>query len=113
MLEEVGHKVVQYASGTEAVQALAAPDFDCDLLVTDFAMPTMSGGELVRQARELRPGMPSLIITGYAEDDAVDAGRSGTGVLFKPFTLEALSAAVNRAVSAAGNRARARSPAVA
>jgi CheY-like chemotaxis protein len=99
MLEELGHKVVQHASGAEAVEALSERGFQCDLLITDFAMPSMSGGELVRQARELRPGMPTLIVTGYAEGDGVGAGKSETGVLFKPFTLDALSSAVNRAVT--------------
>jgi PAS domain S-box-containing protein len=99
MLEELGHKVVQHASGAEAVEALSERGFQCDLLITDFAMPSMSGGELVRQARELRPGMPTLIVTGYAEGDGVGAEKSETGVLFKPFTLDALSSAVNRAVT--------------
>jgi CheY-like chemotaxis protein len=112
MLEELGHKVLECASGAEAMQALCEGDFQCDLLVTDYAMPNMSGGELVRQARELRPAMRSLIVTGYAEGDAVGAGKSDVGVLFKPFTLDALSAAVNRAVATGGKRPRARSAAV-
>jgi CheY-like chemotaxis protein len=99
MLEELGHRVVQHASGAEAIESLSERAVEFDLLITDFAMPSMSGGELVRQARELHPTMPSLIITGYAEDDGVGARKGDTGVLFKPFTLDALSSAVNRAVA--------------
>ena len=48
-------------------------------------------------ARDSQAG--TFIVTGYAEGDGVGAGKSETGVLFKPFTLDALSSAVNRAVT--------------
>ena len=61
MLEELGHTVIQAANGIEAVAALSDGAARCDLLISDYAMPKMSGIELIRQARLLRPGLPSLI----------------------------------------------------
>jgi CheY-like chemotaxis protein len=48
-----------------------------DLIITDYAMPLMSGGEAMLHARELRPDIPAIIVSGYAEADAnrEEAGR--------------------------------------
>ena len=97
MLEELSHTVIQAANGMEAVASLTDGAARCDLLISDYAMPKMSGIELIRQARLLRPGVPALIITGYAQGDAIVDGEEGVGVLFKPFTLEELATAINRA----------------
>ncbi|HTG63881.1 MAG TPA: response regulator, partial [Sphingomicrobium sp.] len=98
MLEELHHKVAQAGNAMEAVAALSDGAARCDLLISDYAMPKMSGIELIRQARSLRPGLPSLIITGYAQGDGVVGSEDSVEVLFKPFTLEELSAAIDRAV---------------
>ncbi len=102
MLEELGHTVIQAANGIEAAAALSDGAARCDLLISDYAMPKMSGIELIRQARLLRPGLPSLIVTGYAQGDAVVGGEVSVDVLFKPFTLEDLATAINGAVQQAG-----------
>jgi len=96
MLEELGHAVIPAANGIEAVAALTDGAARCDLLITDYAMPNMSGVELIRRARQLRPDLRSLLITGYAEGEAVVGGADEGSVLFKPFTLEALAAAIGR-----------------
>ena len=102
MLEELSHTVIQAANGIEAAAALSDDAARCDLLISDYAMPKMSGIELVRQARLLRPGLPSLIVTGYAQGDAVVGSEVSVDVLFKPFTLEDLATAINGAVQQAG-----------
>ncbi len=94
MLEELGHRVTQAGNGAAALDRLADQDECWDLLISDYAMPNLSGTQLVRKARENRPDLPSLIITGYAEGDELGAGTQELGVLFKPFTLDALSRAV-------------------
>jgi PAS domain S-box-containing protein len=66
MLEDLGHTVLEAASGWEALETLRERA-DIDLLVTDYAMPGMTGVALARAARELRPGLPVLLATGYAE----------------------------------------------
>ena len=96
MLEELGHTVVEAANGQEALAALDNGAGDCDLLISDYAMPHISGTEFLRQARKICPDVPALIITGYAEADAVRDRPESVEILLKPFTPSALEKAVTR-----------------
>ena len=80
----------------EALTALKNGECDCDLLISDYAMPHLSGTEFLRQARKICPDVPALIITGYAEADAVRDRPEGVEILLKPFTPSALEKAVAR-----------------
>jgi len=104
MLEDLGHKVVGAANGKEALKVLRAEQCEYDLMISDYAMPHLSGTEFLREARELCPGVAALIITGYAEADAISDRPEGVEILLKPFTPRALEAAVARicAPAAAG-----------
>ncbi len=89
-LEEIGFVVVEYDSAEAALAGLReglAPA----VLVTDHLMPGMNGTELVRVARGLRPDMPALIVSGYAdvEEIAPDLPR-----LTKPFRSGDLAMAI-------------------
>ena len=97
VLEELGHKVHEAANGKDALHALQNGASTCDLLISDYAMPQISGTEFVRLAREVRPDIPALIITGYAETDAVQGRPDGVEILLKPFTPTALEDAMARA----------------
>src|ERR671912_964210 len=96
MLEELGHTVVEAANGQEALTALNNGAASCDLLISDYAMPHISGTEFLRQARKICPDVPALIITGYAEADAVRDRPESVEILLKPFTPSALEKAVAR-----------------
>jgi len=91
MLEDLGHSVVDAANGTEALDLLDGKLSDWDLLITDYAMPHTSGTQLVEQARKLRPDLPSLIITGYADSEAIGERPDDVAILGKPFSLEQLA----------------------
>ena len=65
MLEELGHTVFQAGSGADAMRMLA--EGDVDLVITDHAMPHMTGAQLADALDESHPGLPVIIITGYAE----------------------------------------------
>jgi PAS domain S-box-containing protein len=91
MLEDLGHTVIEARSGPEALQTLAS-DLAIDLMVTDQAMPNMTGLQLAEQARALRPGLAIILATGYAQlppnaDPTLER-------LAKPFTQAELAAAV-------------------
>jgi PAS domain S-box-containing protein len=92
VLEDLGHTVVEAANGAEALQVLKSRDCDYDLMISDYAMPHVSGTEFLREACELCPGVPALIITGYAEADAISDRPPGVDVLLKPFTATQLEA---------------------
>jgi CheY-like chemotaxis protein len=70
MLSDLGYGVVEAGSAEEALELLKqgpAPD----VLVTDHLMPGMCGSELARTARALQPGLPVLLVSGYAEAEGV------------------------------------------
>jgi CheY-like chemotaxis protein len=60
-------------------------------------MPHLSGTEFLREARTICPNVPALIITGYAEADRISDRPDGVEILLKPFTPNALEAAIGRA----------------
>jgi CheY-like chemotaxis protein len=100
VLEDWGHRVFQAADGAEGIRVLEANDCDCNLLITDYAMPHVSGSECIRKARQHCPGLPALIITGYAEAEAIGDRPDGVEILLKPFTPAALEGAIARMVGA-------------
>lgn len=108
LLEDLGHSVVHATEGAEAVELFRQSPHAFDLVITDYAMPRISGAELVRQIRLDRPDMPALIITGYADPQAAALGADDVLVLSKPFRPEQLHAslhsAVERSESAVGRR---------
>jgi CheY-like chemotaxis protein len=97
-LTDLGHQVTEASEGTQAIEMLAASPRCCDLLISDYAMPRVSGAEVIRQARDLCPSLPALIITGYADERSVSRRPSNVLVLSKPFTAEQLRAAIAEAI---------------
>jgi PAS domain S-box-containing protein len=97
VLAEHGHQVIEAANGRDALAALKERECDYDLLISDYAMPHLSGTDFVREARTLCPEVPALIITGYAEAQAVSGRPDGVEILLKPFTESALETAMARA----------------
>jgi PAS domain S-box-containing protein len=85
LLVDFGHKVVDFADPGCALEALRTQTGDYDLLLSDYAMPGLSGAELIRQAREIVPGLRGAIITGYAEAEAISSRPRDVQVLVKPF----------------------------
>ena len=66
MLEDLGHRVIGATSGLHALDILKSGQ-PIDLMVTDHVMPGMTGIELAAKSREVRPSLPILLATGYAE----------------------------------------------
>jgi PAS domain S-box-containing protein len=103
-LERAGFQVVQAGSGDQALAVLAAGE-RFDALVTDYAMPGMDGVELIEQARVVQPGLPALLITGFAEVGGADALPEAVAVLRKPFQRQQLVEAVLHALGRDAGRA--------
>jgi signal transduction histidine kinase/CheY-like chemotaxis protein len=66
MLEDLGHRVIGVNSGSHALEILRSEQ-PIDLMMTDHMMPGMTGLELVAASRDVRPALPVLLATGYAE----------------------------------------------
>jgi PAS domain S-box-containing protein len=101
MLEDLGHVVTRAASGSQALKYLRTRSFD--LLITDYAMPKMTGDELARAARAAYPELPVLIVSGYAEIPA-EAGDELPRIA-KPFDEDALRHGIADALAARRNKA--------
>ena len=96
VLEDLGHTVDQASNGAEALQSLKTRECEYDVMISDYAMPHLSGTEFLREARELCPGVPALIITGYADADAISDRPEGVEILAKPFTASKLEETLAR-----------------
>lgn len=94
LLEDLGHAVMEAASGTAALDVLQSGAF-VDLVITDQAMPGMTGIELAYKIRQLRPETPIVLATGYA--DLQFGSDPGLPRLLKPFLQEQLAEAIARA----------------
>ena len=94
MLEDLGHSVLVASSGTLAMTVIRS-DSKIDLVITDHAMPGMTGVELSKHIREVKPTLPIILATGYA--DLLAGNDPGLPRLSKPYRrdeLEAMLAAV-------------------
>jgi PAS domain S-box-containing protein len=99
LLEDLGHDVIEANSPEEALELFQANPA-IDLVITDQAMPKMTGLELAERLRAERPALPVIIATGYAElpeGSTIDVPR-----LPKPFTQAMLQSAVTAAVEGEG-----------
>ncbi|MDO3433894.1 response regulator [Rhizobium sp. CBN3] len=96
MLEDLGHLPREAASATQALEFLAGGQ-DCDLVITDHAMPGMTGAELARHLRSAFPNLPVILASGYVEL-AEDQGLGRMLRMAKPFTQEQLQAAMDEAL---------------
>jgi len=94
MLEDLGHTVIDVGSGAKALEIVDAGT-PLDLVITDQAMPGMTGLELVASIRARRPHLPIVLATGFAElPQGIDATVRR---LSKPFTQQDLARAVSDA----------------
>ncbi|MCO6050491.1 PAS domain S-box protein [Mesorhizobium sp. RP14(2022)] len=91
MLEEIGFDVIEAGSAEHALELLRSSQ-DLALLISDHLMPGMDGTQLIRTVRSIRPNLPCLLASGYAEVDGIapDVPR-----LTKPFRSEELAAALS------------------
>jgi len=83
-LEAEHMDVVRASSGVDALNMLRGGE-DVEAVITDVVMPGMSGVQFLAAARQLRPSLPALVITGYAELAGSQELPAGVAVLRKPF----------------------------
>jgi signal transduction histidine kinase len=95
-LVDKGYRVLQACDSSEALEIISRMTDDIDLVITDVAMPGVSGIELARRAQELRPNLPFVLVSGQPREGLSDFSDLGPQnvLLEKPFLPEVLAAAV-------------------
>jgi PAS domain S-box-containing protein len=96
VLEELGYKPIEAEEANAAIAVLQS-DRSLQLMISDVGLPGMNGRQLADIARQHRPDLPILFITGYAENAAIRSGFLGTNMqmITKPFALDTLAEKVS------------------
>ncbi len=100
VLDELGYTAHQAADARTALPLLES-DLRVDLLVTDVGLPGMNGRQLAEIARQHRPGLRILFMTGYAEKAAERQGflEDGMDMVAKPFSIDVLATKIRSMIS--------------
>ena len=100
MLDEQGYRTLEAVDGPSSLKILRSEE-RIDLLVTDVGLPGMNGRQVADQARESRPDLKILFITGYAESVAIADGflQPGMEMITKPFDLDHLAQRIRAMIS--------------
>lgn len=93
MLEHLGHRSLGATTGSEAIALLKGHPDEIHLFITDVHLPGVSGVTIAKQAREIRPGIKILLMSG-------GNNASGPAFIAKPFTLGMLSIKVRTLLDA-------------
>ena len=97
MLGGSGYEVVEAADGAAALATLASEADAIEVLLSDVAMPALDGRQLSREVRARWPQLPIVLMSGFADPDAVERDVPGVTVLQKPLEVATLVAAVQGA----------------
>ncbi len=99
-----GYSVLSAADGNEALDIAARHSGDIDLLVTDLVVPGMSGRAIAEALRRVRPGIPVLYVSGYADNTIGDEGLPVEEIHFlgKPFSADGLARKVRDVLDGEG-----------
>jgi CheY-like chemotaxis protein len=97
ILHELGYSVLEAESGADALEVLGQRPA-VDMMLVDFAMPGMNGAEVARLAHAVRPTLPVLFVTGYA-DRAALVGVNESQIIGKPFANDELASKIKLALA--------------
>ena len=96
MVDDLGHESIEAHSAEEALSKLES-GMEIDVVITDHAMPVMTGLQLAARIQERYPGLPIILATGYAELPSEPAAM-GLLKLAKPCTQHDIAVAIHRAM---------------
>jgi CheY-like chemotaxis protein len=106
VLEDLGYASLEAGDAASALRVFES-GVHLDLLITDVGLPgSMNGRQLADAAREIRPDLKVLFITGYAQNAAIGNGvlEAGMAMMTKPFALDALATKIRAMIEDGGGR---------
>jgi DNA-binding NtrC family response regulator len=97
-----GYRITGCSDPVQALAAFRATPEAFDAVITDLAMPAMSGFTLARQVHEIRSNVPIVIMSGFvsADDEATSTACNIREIILKPITLDKLGDALDRLFAA-------------
>ena len=98
MLEHLGHEVVVRTSSLEALEAFRNNPERFDLVISDKTMPQMTGFDLARELKQIRPDIPIILCTGFSDTtDSAKAKAMGiSGLVMKPIVMREMAETIKR-----------------
>jgi CheY-like chemotaxis protein len=107
-LRAAGYTVISAADGLAAIAAAESYGKPVDLLLTDVVMPGMNGRELARRLADARLAARTLYMSGYTDEAVIKHGvlEPGIAFIYKPFSVEALTAKVREALDGPADKAK-------
>ncbi len=101
ILERLGYKVTTETDSLRALEVFSARPEEFDLIITDYTMPNLTGVDLAKEVRLIRPDMLILICTGFSERITPDSLKElGLELLMKPYGMRQISEAVRKILDA-------------
>jgi len=94
----LGYKVTKVTSGIEAFEIFRKVPNRFDIIITDYSMPKMTGGELISKIRSIKPGIPIILCTGFSHVITPAKVRSiGIGdIIMKPIELGQIAKSIRK-----------------
>ncbi|HEX2249458.1 MAG TPA: ATP-binding protein, partial [Gemmatimonadales bacterium] len=101
LLERHGYKVLEAANGQDALALVSSRRSEIHLVISDMVMPGMGGKELAGRVRNVSPGLPVLLMTGYTEEAITQTGERPLDeqIIEKPFSLHTMLHKVSLALA--------------
>ncbi|MBE9572348.1 MAG: PAS domain S-box protein [Proteobacteria bacterium] len=98
MLEHLGHEVVVRTSSLEALEAFRNNSERFDLVISDKTMPQMTGFDLARELKQIRPDIPIILCTGFSDTTDSDKAKAMgiSGLVMKPIVMREMAEAIKR-----------------
>ncbi|MGA3118148.1 MAG: PAS domain S-box protein [Syntrophobacteraceae bacterium] len=101
LLEPLGYKVTHQTDSVSALQVFRSNPDEFDLVITDYAMPILTGMDLAKEVRRIRPDMPIMLCTGFSEKITSDSVKKlGMELLMKPYSMREFSEVVRKILDA-------------
>ena len=96
MLEKIGYNVIACTHSREALDKFEAQPGEFDLVITDQSMPNLSGIQLGKRMKKIRPDVPIILSTGYSDifDFKLAQAAGIEGYLSKPYSIQKMSETV-------------------
>jgi CheY-like chemotaxis protein/two-component sensor histidine kinase len=101
ILERLGYKVTGQTDSVTALEVFRSSPDEFDLVITDYTMPNLTGMDLAKEVRRIRPDIRIMLCTGFSEKITPDHMKElGVGLLMKPYGMREISEAIRKTLDA-------------